>query len=77
MASPIDADGTIRISGGTLVVVGYCPNISSNLTKTQSSNGLTSGNHTISVGGQTISYSNASSYSGKTTVFGSSSATIN
>ena len=76
MSSPLDADGTITINGGTVIIVGYCPNVSTSLTKTQLSGGLTSGNHTISVGGQTITYSNASSYSGKTTVFGLGTATV-
>jgi len=48
------------------------------LTKTQSSNkGLSSGSHTITVGSTVISYSNAYTYSGYTTVYASGSATIN
>ena len=51
---------------------------STSLTKTQSSNkGLSKGEHTVTVGGTTISYYNAYAYSGYTTVFASASATIN
>lgn len=50
----------------------------SGMTKTQSSNkGLSSGSHTVVVGGTTISYTNAYPYSGYTTVYASASATIN
>lgn len=52
--------------------------ISSSVTKTQSSSkGLSSGSHTVVVGGTTISYTNAYNYSGYTTVYASGSATIN
>ncbi|MBQ6727702.1 MAG: hypothetical protein IJQ87_02060, partial [Clostridia bacterium] len=48
------------------------------LTKTQSNTkGLSLGDHTVSVSGTTISYTNAYSYSGYTTVYASASATIN
>ena len=50
----------------------------SGMTKTQSSNkGLSSGSHTVAVGGTTIYYVNAYTYSGYTTVYASASATIN
>lgn len=53
-------------------------NVASNLTKTQSSSkGLASGSHTVTVGGTTISYTNAYNYSGYVTVYASGSATIN
>lgn len=52
--------------------------VSSSVTKTQtSSKGLSSGTHTVTVGGTTISYTNAYSYSGYTTVFAAGSATVN
>lgn len=48
------------------------------LTKTQSSNkGLSSGSHTVKIGDTTISYINAYTYSGYTTVYAAGSATIN
>ena len=50
---------------------------STTLTKTQSSSqGLSKGTHTITVGDTTITYNNAYSYSGYTTVYASGSATI-
>ena len=50
----------------------------SGMTKTQSSNkGLSSGSHTVVVGGTTITYINAYTYSGYTTVYSNASATIN
>ncbi len=78
MASPIDVDSTPKFSGGTIIIIGYAPtNVSvSGLTKTSSSNGLSSGSHTVTVGSLTVSYSNSSSYSGTCTVYGSGSATV-
>ena len=69
--SPLDADGSIKINGGTTIIIGYAPTrISTNLTKSQVSNaGLSTGDHTVTVGGTTINYNNAYSYSGKTTVY--------
>lgn len=52
--------------------------IASNMTKTQSnSKGLSSGSHAVTVGGTTISYTNAYNYSGYTTVYAGATATIN
>ncbi|MCR5308041.1 MAG: carbohydrate-binding domain-containing protein [bacterium] len=77
MASPIDADGTLKITGGTVIIVGYYQTkISTNLTKTQSSSGSTSGSHTVTVGSTVISYKNSNSYNGTTTVLASQSASI-
>ena len=76
MASPIDADGTIKITGGVLIVVGYTASISSTITKTSSSSGLSSGSHTVTIGSATITYNNSYTYSGKTTVYASYSATV-
>ena len=51
--------------------------VSSAMVKTQTnSKGLSSGAHTVTVGGTAISYTNAYSYSGYTTVYASASATI-
>lgn len=78
MAAPIDADGTIRITGGVVIIIGYVTrNVTTSLNVTQSSNGLSSGNHTVTIGSSSITYNNNTSYSGKTTVLTSSSATIN
>ena len=52
--------------------------VSSSMTKTQSSSkGLSSGSHTVTVGETTITYTNAYSYSGYTTVYSNKTATIN
>ena len=52
--------------------------VSSAMVKTQTnSKGLSSGAHTVAVGGTTITYTNAYSYSGYTTVFASATATVN
>ena len=75
--SPLDFDGTCNISGGITLVIGYFnSSIKSSLTKSSLSSGLTSGSHTLSVGGSSYTYSNSYSYSGKATVLASSSATI-
>ena len=78
MASPLDADGTITISGGTVIVVGYFSNAIrySSLTKTTLSKGTASGTFTVTAGGNTITYTNVTSYSGSVTVLSSSTATI-
>lgn len=78
MAAPIDADGKITIAGGTTIVVGYANGrfTTNNVTKTSSSSGLSSGDHTVSVDGATITYSNTYTYSGSVTVYGSGKATI-
>lgn len=52
--------------------------VSSDMTQTQSdSKGLSQGNHTVTIGGNTVSYYNAYTYRGYTTVYATSSATIN
>ena len=78
MASPLDADGSITISGGTVIVIGYFSNAIrySSMTKTTLSKGTASGTFTVTAGGQSITYNNASSYSGSVTVISTSTATI-
>ena len=52
--------------------------VSSGVTKTQtSSKGLSGGAHTVTVGGTTVNYVNAYTYSGYTTVYAGGSATVN
>ena len=52
--------------------------VSGAMVKTQTnSKGLSSGAHTVTVNGAAISYTNAYSYSGYTTVFASATATVN
>ena len=78
MASPLDADGTVKIAGGTTIIVGYAGGryTTSNVTKSTSSNGLSTGDHTVTLNGATITYSNTYSYSGSVTVYGTGSATV-
>ena len=77
MAAPIDADGTMKMTGGILIVIGYAPrSLQTSLTKTTSSNGLSSGSHTVTIGSNVISFTNLSSYSGSCTVYASGSATV-
>ena len=51
--------------------------ISTTLTKTTSSSGLSQGSHTVKVGSTTVSYINNYTYSGSTTVYASGTATVN
>ena len=76
MAAPIDADSTISITGGVVIIVGYSTRVSTNLTKSSSTSGLSSGTHTVTIGSNTISYTNDYTYSGTVTVYASGSATI-
>ncbi len=78
MAAPIDADGTIKIAGGTTIVVGYANGSfsTSNVKKTTSKNGLTAGDHTVTIDDAIIKYSNSTSYSGSVTVYGSGEANV-
>ena len=77
MAAPLDADKTMSMTGGILIVVGYTPRkLSTNLTKSSSSSGLSSGLHTVTIGSQTITFNNSTTYKGACTVYASSSATI-
>ncbi len=77
MAAPLDADGSMKATGGTLILIGYAPRtLSTSLTKTTSSSGLTTGTHTVTIGSTRIEYSNSSNYSGSTTVYASQTATV-
>ncbi|MBO4623138.1 MAG: carbohydrate-binding domain-containing protein [Bacilli bacterium] len=79
MMAPIDSDGSMKMTGGTLIVIGYAPRklSASGVTKTSSSNGLSSGTHTVTIGSQTITYNNSYTYKGACTVYGSATATVN
>lgn len=78
MMAPLDADSTMKMTGGTLIVLGYSPRrlSISGVTKTSSSSGLTTGEHTVTIGDAVITYTNKYSYSGSCTVYGSGTATI-
>ena len=79
MAAPLDAEKTMKMTGGTLIVIGYPPKklSTSGVTKTSSSNGLSSGTHTVTIGSSTITYTNTYTYKGACTVYGSGTATVN
>ncbi len=76
MAAPLDAEYGIKVSGGVLIIIGYNPRLTSSLKTSQSSNGLTKGDHVVTINDTEISYNNVTNYSGKVTVYASSSATI-
>lgn len=78
MATPLDADGSVTISGGTVICIGYFASSIkySGLTKTTLSSGKSTGTYTVTIGSNTISYTNNYTYSGNVTVIGSSTATI-
>lgn len=77
-ACPLDSDGAQKMTGGTLLVLGYAPKnlTTSGVTKTTLSGGLTTGDHTVTIGSSTITYNNAYSYSGSLTVYGSGTASV-
>ena len=78
MAAPLDSESTMRMDGGILIVIGYAPRrLSTSLTKSASTKGISSGEHTVSVGSTTISFNNSFSYNGTCTVYANTSATIN
>ena len=79
MMAPLDAEKTMKMTGGTLIVIGYPPKklTTSGITKTSSSNGLSSGTHTVIVGSNTITFNNTYTYKGACTVYSSATATVN
>ena len=78
MMAPLDADGTMKMTGGTLIVLGYSPRklSTTGITKTTSSSGLSTGEHTVTIGDAVINYTNLYSYSGSCTIYGSGTATV-
>ena len=73
MAAAIDADGSVSISGGTLIVLGYGRVSTSGSVKTVSLSLHSSGSHTVNIGGTSYTFTNAYSY-GATTCY--SDATV-
>ncbi|MBR0190309.1 MAG: carbohydrate-binding domain-containing protein [Clostridia bacterium] len=71
MAAAIDADSSVTVSGGTLIVLGY-GNVKTggSSVKTYSLSLHSSGNHTVKIDGTSYTFNNAYSY-GKTTVYSS------
>ncbi len=73
MSAAIDADGSVSISGGTLIVLGYGRVSTSGNVKTVSLSLHSSGSHTVTVDGTSYTFTNAYSY-GATTCY--SDATV-
>jgi len=61
-AAAIDADGTVSVSGGTLIVLGYGRVSTSGSVKTVSLSLHSSGSHTVKIDGTSCTFTNASSY---------------
>ncbi|MBQ3792606.1 MAG: carbohydrate-binding domain-containing protein [Clostridia bacterium] len=70
MAAALDTESGAKITGGTLIVLGYGQVTSGSSVKTYSLSLHASGSHTITVNGTEYSFTNAYSY-GKTTVYSS------
>ncbi len=88
--SPIDVATAVSITGGIVIIIGKAPGtgdhigimdadpLYTTLIKTQSSNnGLSYGEHTVTIENTTISYSNEYDYGGYTTVYANKKAVIN
>lgn len=72
-AAAIDAEGSVSISGGTLIVLGYGRVSTSGSVKTVSLSLHSSGSHTVNIDGKSYTFTNAYSY-GATTCY--SDATV-
>lgn len=62
MAAAIDADGSVRISGGTLIILGYGRVSTSGSVKSYSLSLNSAGTHTVTIGGTSYTFNNASAY---------------
>ncbi len=69
----IDADSSVSVSGGTLIVLGYGRVSASADVRTYSLSLHSAGSHTVNIGGETYTFTNANAY-GSTTCY--SDATI-
>ncbi len=67
-AAAIDADGSVTISSGTLIILGYGRVSTSGNVKTVSMSLHSQGNHTVTINGTTYTFTNSYSYS-KTTCY--------
>ena len=70
MAAALDADGTVKINGGTLVILGYGSVSAGSGVKSYSVSLHSTGSHTLNVGGTSYVFTNAYTY-GKTTCYSS------
>ena len=62
MAAAIDAEGSIKVTGGTLIVLGYGRVGTGGSVKSYSLSLHSSGSHTVSIGGVSYTITNTSSY---------------
>lgn len=62
MSAAIDADGSVKVAGGTLILLGYGRVTTSGSVKAYSLSLHSAGSHSVSVGGTTYSFTNASAY---------------
>lgn len=64
----LDADGTVKITGGTLIVLGYARVSTGGSVKSVSLSVHSAGSHTVKIGGESYTFTNASYY-GSTTCY--------
>lgn len=64
MAAALDSDGAVKLTGGTLIIIGSIEKTPSttNMTKTTNLSGYSKGDHTINIGEVSISYTNNYTY---------------
>lgn len=62
MAAAIDADGTVSIEGGTLIVLGYGRISTGGSVKSYSLSLHSSGSHTVTINGVSYTFTNANTY---------------
>ena len=64
----IDADNSVSVSGGTLIVLGYGRVGASGSVKKYTLSLHSAGSHTVTIGGESYTFTNASAY-GSTTCY--------
>ena len=70
----LDADGTVKITAGTLIVLGYGRVTAGSGVSTYNLSLHSAGSHTVKIGGESYTFTNPSAY-GKTTVYSSVAVT--
>ena len=68
MAAAIDADSSVSVTGGTLIILGYGKVSTGSAVKSYSLSLHSAGNQTVKINGVSYTFTNANSY-GKTTVY--------
>jgi len=74
MAAAIDADGSVSVKGGTIIILGYGRISASSSVKSYSLSLHSQGSHTVNIGGTSYTFNNSSSY-GRTICYSSVSVT--